>query len=94
MTTSIGRLSRLVDGPPCDLVLTDLEMPRMTGWDVARSDQGVASPCCVALFTGWGEQPDARSEDRGVVDFFLPKPATREAFRLAIAHARPRQAFA
>ena len=87
-------LSRLVDGPPFDLVLTDLGMPRMTGWEVARAIKASHPLVCVGLLTGWGDQPDARPEDRGVVNFILPKPATREAFRAAIARARPRHALA
>jgi GAF domain-containing protein/CheY-like chemotaxis protein len=85
-------LTRLAEGPPLDLVLTDLGMPGMTGWDVARAIKASHPRVCVGLHTGWGEPLHARPDDRGVVDFILPKPATREGLRAAIARTRPSHA--
>jgi CheY-like chemotaxis protein len=51
-----------------DLVVTDLGMPEMTGWDVARAirDRRLSVP--VIVLTGWGETtrevPDSRLVDR------------------------------
>jgi CheY-like chemotaxis protein len=57
-----------------DLVITDLGMPGMTGWEVARAVKLVTSHPPVVLLTGWGEHPANRSEHAGLVDRILGKP--------------------
>ena len=57
-----------------DLVITDLGMPGMTGWEVARAVKLVTSHPPVVLLTGWGEHPAHRSEHAGLVDRILGKP--------------------
>ena len=57
-----------------DLVITDLGMPGMTGWEVARAVKLVTSHPPVVLLTGWGEHPASRSEHAGLVDRILGKP--------------------
>ena len=37
-----------------DLVLTDLGMPVMSGWEVARSIKELAPGVMIAMITGWG----------------------------------------
>ncbi|OEU53763.1 MAG: hypothetical protein BA868_06275 [Desulfobacterales bacterium C00003106] len=59
-----------------DMVFTDLGMPEMTGWDVARSVKDKNSQIPVALITGWGEEFDqSRLKDAGV-DLIVAKPFT------------------
>lgn len=59
-----------------DAVLTDLGMPDLPGWDVARVAKEKCPQTCVLLTSGWG---DDYSEDflkgRGV-DHWLPKPVS------------------
>ena len=57
-----------------DLVITDLGMPGMTGWEVARAVKLVTSHPPVVLLTGWGEHPARHSEHAGLVDRILGKP--------------------
>jgi len=57
-----------------DLVITDLGMPGMTGWEVARAVKLVTSHPPVVLLTGWGEHPASHSEHAGLVDRILGKP--------------------
>ena len=57
-----------------DLVITDLGMPGMTGWEVARAVKAVALHPPVVLLTGWGERPASHSEHAGLVDRILGKP--------------------
>jgi len=57
-----------------DLVITDLGMPGMTGWEVARAVKLVTSHPPVVLLTGWGERPASHSEHAGLVDRILGKP--------------------
>jgi CheY-like chemotaxis protein len=57
-----------------DLVLTDLGMPGMSGWQLARAvrarDPGVA----LAFITGWGEEVSAEAVREAGVDMVVTKP--------------------
>jgi len=57
-----------------DLVITDLGMPGMTGWEVARAIKSVTPHPPIVLLTGWGERPASHSEHAGLVDRILGKP--------------------
>jgi PAS domain S-box-containing protein len=60
---------------PVDCLLTDLGMPEMTGWDVARAAKAHSPALPVVLLTGWDEQHVARdATGQGVVDRVLGKP--------------------
>jgi len=63
---------------PVDLVLTDLGMPDVTGWEVARLVKAHSPHLPVVLLTGWGEQPGVVAEHQGVVDRVLGKPCRLE----------------
>jgi len=57
-----------------DLIMTDLAMPGMNGWEVAREIRTKDAAVPVALFSAWGAQMDAAlMRDKGV-DFLFPKP--------------------
>jgi PAS domain S-box-containing protein len=60
---------------PVDLVLTDLGMPEITGWDVARAAKSRHASLPVVLLTGWGEQVEAEAPLDACVDRVLGKPA-------------------
>ncbi len=76
-------------GVGVDLVLTDLGMPEMTGWQVAQAIKVRWPHLPVGLITGWGEELEAFAEERRSVDVVITKPVTREALREEIAHVRP-----
>src|SRR6266540_269277 len=82
-------LGLLEKGQVIDLILTDLGMPDMTGWDVARNVRERWPELPVGLVTGWGEQ-DLTPEERGRVNFVLTKPFDRQLLREALASTRPR----
>ncbi len=67
-----------------DLVITDLGMPGMTGWEVARAVKLVTSHPPVMLLTGWGEHPASHSEHAGLVDRILGKPVRLDELLSAI----------
>jgi len=81
-------LAYLDRGVPLDLVLTDLGMPGMTGWEVARAAKARRPTLRVGLLTGWGEQPLAKPEDRAAADFVIAKPVTVDGLRAALAGVR------
>lgn len=85
-------LDLLTSGKLIDLVLTDLGMPGMNGWEVVRAVKARWPHLPVGLITGWGEEPEATPEQRKEADFVIAKPVTREALRDAIVRARPKPA--
>ncbi len=67
-----------------DLVITDLMMPTMTGWELADAVKGRRPGLPVGVVTGWGDVPEAAPATRMAVDFVLSKPVTLEALADAI----------
>jgi len=57
-----------------DLVLTDLEMPGMSGWEIARSIKKVAPETMIALITGWGANLDSAQLQESGIDKIVNKP--------------------
>ncbi len=57
-----------------DLVLTDLEMPEMSGWEIARSLKKLDPNLMIALITGWGETIDRAQLQEGGIDTIVTKP--------------------
>jgi CheY-like chemotaxis protein len=66
-------LARLAEAA-VDLVLTDLGMPDMNGWEVARAVTVWAPNVPVVLVTGWGEDGPAPGADHSLVAAILTKP--------------------
>jgi len=59
---------------PFDLVITDLGMPGLSGWEVARLIKEHRPRTPVTLVTGWGDQVDAEEAKERGVDFLVAKP--------------------
>ena len=77
---------RLIDSDPgVELVVTDLVMPAMTGWDLAVAVKARRPALPVGVITGWGDLPESPAGRHGSVDFVLPKPVTLQALHDAIA---------
>ncbi len=57
-----------------DMVLTDLGMPGMSGWEVCRMIKKISPDTPVGMITGWGmEMSRSKMEEYGL-DFFISKP--------------------
>jgi DNA-binding response OmpR family regulator len=57
-----------------DIVLTDLGMPEMSGWEVCKTIKGISPNFPVGIITGWGiEVNQAEIKETGV-DFVISKP--------------------
>ncbi len=68
-------LAAVRDRPP-DVVLLDIGLPGMDGWQVARRVQGQPAekrPLLVAV-TGFGAEEDRRASERAGIDLHLTKP--------------------
>ncbi len=83
-------LARLADGVIVDVVVTDLGMPEMTGWDVARAVRTRYPGLPVGLVTGWAVALEISEEERRGVDFLIAKPYSMEALRAAFTTIPPR----
>ena len=81
-------LERLRGGPRVDLVLTDLGMFGMNGWEVARAVQAACPSTVVGLITGWDEGLAPKPTEPGQVDLIVRKPVTQEALRDVVAQTR------
>jgi CheY-like chemotaxis protein len=84
-------LARLSEGVRVDVVITDLGMPEMTGWDVARAVRADWPGLPIGLVTGWAVALEMSEDERRAVDFVIAKPYTIEAVRQALAGIRPRR---
>jgi FixJ family two-component response regulator len=72
-----------------DVVISDLGMPDMTGWEVATAIQERWPRLPVGLITGWGET-EITAEERGRVNFVISKPFDKAVLRETMANIRPR----
>ena len=70
-----------------DLVITDLGMPEMSGWDVARAIKEIQPDMPVLLITGWAIDLD--EEQKNIVDGIIAKPFSRDSISSAIAQVFP-----
>jgi signal transduction histidine kinase len=61
-----------------DVVITDLGMPRMNGWEVAERIKTRSPATAVFILTGWGEGVSAH-ESMQFVDRVIAKPVSAEA---------------
>jgi CheY-like chemotaxis protein len=88
--------SRGAEGLSClaeravDMVITDLGMPEMTGWEVAHRVKREHPQVPVVLLTGWGQPLVDGSAERASVDRVLEKPIRLEELQDVIARLTTR----
>lgn len=69
-----GEALRLCESVAFDLVLTDLGMPGISGWEVAELIKRGSPDLPVVMITGWGAQVDPERLKQSGVDRVLAKP--------------------
>ncbi len=57
-----------------DMVLTDLGMPGMSGWEVCRMIKKISPDTPVGMITGWGADMSQSKVDEYGLDFVISKP--------------------
>lgn len=72
---------------PSTLVITDLGMAEMSGWQVARAIKELSRGTPVILVTGWNEELESETVKQGSVDFVLPKPFQMKEVLTLVARA-------
>ena len=76
-------LDKLRKGKKADLIVSDIKMPKMDGFELARRISAGDNPVPVLLISGYGDEEHALDElPRGA--FFLPKPFKMDALESQI----------
>lgn len=83
-------LEQLTSDTTLDVVLTDLGMPDVNGWVVARTAKERWPNIVVGLITGWRRGPVGTEQERATVDFILAKPVDRRTLADALERVRQR----
>jgi CheY-like chemotaxis protein len=71
-----------------DVVLTDLGMPKVSGWEVARACKAASPKIPVVLVTGWGVELSPEELEENGVDAVLSKPLNVDEILNAVAGFR------
>jgi CheY-like chemotaxis protein/PAS domain-containing protein len=71
-----------------DLVITDLGMPEMSGWEVSQRVKEIRKETPVVMITGWGVSFDSEKIKEFGVDYLLPKPFKVEQLSKLIEQIR------
>ena len=64
-----------------DLMITDIGMPNMSGWQLAERIKGNYPDMKVAVVTGWGADVSGEEKDKYGVGYVLAKPIDMEQLR-------------
>ncbi|OLC17469.1 MAG: hypothetical protein AUH29_01770 [Candidatus Rokubacteria bacterium 13_1_40CM_69_27] len=75
------------DAETFDLVITDLGMPGLTGWDVAHHVKRQRPRTPVVLVTGWGDRLSLEEIQERGVDFLVSKPFALDQVRAVVRRA-------
>ncbi len=70
-----------------DLVITDLGMPGLAGWEVVARIKAIKSNVPVVLLTGWANQADVKLAKESGVDLILAKPITSKDLTTMVSKA-------
>ena len=68
----------LLNAFPFDAIFTDLGMPGMSGWDLARAVRAKDTQTPLAIITGWGEAVGSGERHAAQVDWVVAKPFDNE----------------
>ena len=82
---------RALDTETFELVLTDLGMPGMGGWEFVRAVKQRNPRLPVGLITGWGDSIDPADATRRGADFLLAKPFQMRELHYTLARVPPGQ---
>lgn len=64
----------LLEKRPFDILITDLNMPGVSGWELARQVRRDAPETLIIMLTGWGSQVEHLNRRERIIDHILHKP--------------------
>ncbi|HEQ98999.1 MAG TPA: response regulator [candidate division Zixibacteria bacterium] len=70
-----------------DILITDLGLPDIDGWEVARRARSINPNLPVIVITGWGVKNDQVRDNRDLADYVLAKPFRMEQLEELIRKA-------
>ena len=59
---------------PFDLVITDLGMPKISGWEVGKTIKGINPKVPIVMITGWGMELNREKMSESGIDLVVSKP--------------------
>jgi signal transduction histidine kinase/CheY-like chemotaxis protein len=74
-----------IEAEPVDLILTDLAMPGISGWELASACRERCPGIPIGLITGFGDRLDPGELEQHGVRFVVAKPFTAEELLRAVA---------
>ena len=84
--SGVAALERFRRGERYDLVLCDVGMPQMSGWQVVREIRRIAPSVRIWLLTGWANEISEHDPRLGDVQGVLGKPLDLEQLRSLLSH--------
>ena len=69
----------------CDLVFSDLSMPRINGIELAKKLRKINSQIPIFIITGWNEKDNNLNKFNGLIDGIIHKPFNMEKIERAIS---------
>jgi two-component system cell cycle sensor histidine kinase/response regulator CckA len=78
-------LAYLARGNHYDLIITDVGMPGMSGWQLAEQIKNKGYPVKIALLTGWGTEVSQEERERYNVSYVLGKPLPMKELKVLIS---------
>jgi signal transduction histidine kinase/ActR/RegA family two-component response regulator len=85
---------RLFDSAEYDAVFTDVGLPGMSGWEVARAVRERDRAVALAVITGWGDTVTPEEQSEAQADWIVPKPFTVERIAGLVGEISARKAAA
>lgn len=76
---------RILHDHPCDLLLCDIGMPEMSGWQVAQEARLKWPAVPIYMITGWGDEFTSADSRPSAVEGVLGKPLDIRELRSVIA---------
>jgi CheY-like chemotaxis protein len=70
-----------------DILITDLGLPDIDGWEVARRTRNINPDLPVIVITGWGVKTKQVKDNRDLADYVLAKPFRMEQLEELIKKA-------
>ncbi|MCA1633055.1 MAG: response regulator [Acidobacteria bacterium] len=82
----------LFDGQVFDAVLTDVGLPGMSGWELARYIRERDASIPLAVITGWGDAVSPEEQTAAQADWVIPKPFSVERITNLVQEISQRKA--
>lgn len=79
----------MLEGALVNAIFTDVEMPGINGWELARAVRARRQDIAIAVLTGWSDLSNAPASPEPLADWVVTKPfAIEELIRIAreVAH--------